>query len=223
MPLAVLIQGINGTAAIFIGVKQTVVVSTSNLTALNILATNHAKTRSASRPNGSLVVLQQGEDRLCGERGVLNELALVPTDQPVQRADPKAAIACSQQRQDVGARQRRAHAGSRGDKPNAIKANQAKFRGEPKIAVSCLHDRVDPALQTRAIGPGGVRVSKGVLEYVRGESDRISGKQEERSAKQERAIKSAPMRCGRGFRIRRTTHNFLSLSFRENFSANQER
>ena len=127
------------------------------------------------------------------ELGVLDELALVPTEEPVQRADPQGAIARGQQRPDDAARQRRAHSGSRRDKPNAIKANQAKFRAEPKIAVTRLRHRVDPALQTWAIGPLGVRVLNGEAESVRGEGDGTAGKQ---GAYRSRSADKAP-RCAR--------------------------
>jgi hypothetical protein len=71
---------------------------------------------------------------------IMAQLALIPTCQPVNRADPQDAVACCQQHQDIWAREMLASGWGPWDKMNAIEANEAEFRAQPKITVRRLNN-----------------------------------------------------------------------------------
>src|ERR1700756_66058 len=121
------------------------------------------RSRETARPHGPAAILQKRQDRAAGKRRIGSQLAVLPTRQPVEGADPDGSVACRQEGSHRSAwkllprPQRQRHG------PNAVEANYTRLRAEPKITVRRLGDCVySPLHESVAIGPCGMRV----LTYI---------------------------------------------------------
>jgi hypothetical protein len=97
----------------------------------------------------------------------MSELAILPTYKPFRGANPKTPIARGNESSNVATREMLTRWRFPWDAPNAIEANQTKFRAEPEIAVGCLSNFVDGAFEkTVADRPRVVRILIDVEGWV---------------------------------------------------------
>jgi len=144
------------------GAETSVIAITCGAFAAN-RAEGSRRSRETARPHGSDAILHKRENSAAGKRRICSQLTVLPTHQPVERANPKGSVACRQEGYHRGARkllprpQRQRHG------PNAVEANYTRLRAEPEITVRRLGDCVDcPVHESVAMGPCGMRV----LTYI---------------------------------------------------------
>src|SRR5262249_32132290 len=109
-------------------------------------------------PDRSIAILRGRKNNLSGKFQVLRELAVFPTGEPLQGANPQSPVECNQQAGDVSRWELPLLRLPR-HSPDAVEPEEAELRAEPEVAIGCLSDRVDRAAKEPVANPPrGVRV-----------------------------------------------------------------
>jgi len=92
-------------------------------------------------------------------RGVIGQLAVLPTCQSFIGANPKAPVTRDEQSPNAGTGEMLTRRWRPRDAPNTIEANQAEFFAEPEITIGRLSNRVNDTFKKAVTGrPRSVRV-----------------------------------------------------------------
>src|SRR5580693_538720 len=89
-------------------------------------------------PHRSFTILDGRSKFQSGKIGIVRELAVLPTCEPLIGANPKTPIAPGEQTCNHAAGELLTRRRLPGDGPDAVEAKQAEFRAEPEITVGRL-------------------------------------------------------------------------------------
>src|SRR5215469_11367797 len=123
--------------------------------------------RQPAGPYGAFPILKERRNNLPSKFRVLSQLAVLPTCQPLPRADPKSPVARDQEPPNISGGELLARRRLPQDGADSVEPIQAEFCTQPEISVGCLLNRCDCALgEAVADLPRGVRVLADVQRRI---------------------------------------------------------
>ena len=113
-------------------------------------------------------MLQERDHSAAGEHRICSEFTVLPTHQPIKRADPKGSVASRQEGSSRSVRKLVPRAKRQRRQSCAVVANDTGRGTQPEVTVRRLGDCVDcPIREAVAKGPGQMRVLSDIERWVK--------------------------------------------------------
>ena len=120
-----------------------------------------------ARPDGSIAMLQERDNSAAGEHRIFSEFTVLPTHQPIKRADPKGSVASRQEGSSRSVR-----SGAQGEDAEAsvvrrrseLHRTRYPARGNRQASGDCVDCPIREAV---AKGPGQMRVLSDIQRWVK--------------------------------------------------------
>src|SRR5271166_4120372 len=156
--VAIFVQGLHR------GAETTVIAVALRAVAADCTESSGRPSQCGRHPYRSIPILQERVNPAAAESRVLSQLAILPTHQSVEGADPERSVTCRQEGSNLGTgkpSQRQWH------RSNSVEAIDTRLRAEPEITVGQLRDCVDrPTQESIPEGPCGMRELADIQRWI---------------------------------------------------------